>query len=263
MRVPVSQLESLPGDLSSLEDDYNTFSQFVHTPGYMSYPQRYYDEYDYKRLGRQSRFHRRSGGKFPEYSADSNYDYGRANCRCSCRNCENIKPCCVSICDNCNSQSLVFVPYPVPLVVAITSKSTPNTSTTTTSSTTTTTTTTTPSTKTENSPEITFSTPTYARINYRPDFGISTSPFYKKKRLLLGKKNKCLGGQCPNYRRIDLIDHLLRNEDGRQADNYDDFDVKLEKGHQFGIIPIPNKMALEFMTNMRDMKLNELFQSKV
>ncbi|CAF4932748.1 unnamed protein product [Pieris macdunnoughi] len=231
----------------------------------MPYQQRYYDEYDYRRLGRQSRFHRRSGGKFPEYSADSNYDYGRANCRCSCRNCENIKPCCVSICDNCNSQSLVFVPYPVPLVVAITSKSTPNTSTTTTSSTmtTTTTTTTTPSTKTDDLSEITSSTPTYAKIKQLPGFGLSTSPFFNKKRLLLGKKKKCLGGQCSKYRRIDLIDHLLRNEDGRRADNYDDFDVKLGKNHQFGIIPIPDKMALEFMTNMRDMKLNELLQSKV
>lgn len=54
---------------------------------------------------------------------DYNEDYSEAGsdeCRCSCRNCEDTKPCCKYVCTNCyvenNPSNLILYPYPYPVV---------------------------------------------------------------------------------------------------------------------------------------------------
>ncbi|CAG4971266.1 unnamed protein product [Colias eurytheme] len=266
-------------------------------------PQRpYYGEYDYRRWSQprqNNRMYRRGGGRMPEYSIESNYEYDRyRNCKCSCKNCDNLKPCCVSICDNCNPQSnLVFVPYPVPLVVTIQSKNSPNSTsatnptTKTTTTSTTSTTTTTRSTTTQTTTEMTttrttapyeittYSTPLFPTVKNRDfDYEISTFPFFEDKKLSLydTSKPECSRGRCKlkNYRRVDYIDGLLRNENDRnilrnqrtegQNDKYFnvEFPSRSNWAPRYGIVPIPDKLALKFMTHLRDMKMQNLEKVK-
>ncbi|XP_021200145.3 uncharacterized protein LOC110383669 [Helicoverpa armigera] len=158
------------------------------------------------------------------------------DCRCSCSQCKSIlKACCSDFCSTqCGTfNNLIVVPYPVPFVVLNQSETsaprarTPDTTASTATSTATTTATTTIQTTTAKS-----TTSTNIPMSRRTVAETSSTLSYfelsklKRFRIIHDKKNR-------------------RNMD------YDLHTPKFDKLPKYGIVPIPEKLAMSLMSQMR------------
>ncbi|KPI95674.1 hypothetical protein RR46_11387 [Papilio xuthus] len=63
--------------------------------------------------------HRINEDRYPKRIKYRN-SYEDYDCKCSCRNCAKLKQCCVDQCHQCqNGANLMYVPYPVPVVIDV------------------------------------------------------------------------------------------------------------------------------------------------
>ncbi|XP_035440407.2 uncharacterized protein LOC118269406 [Spodoptera frugiperda] len=187
---------------------------------YNHYP--HYEDYDSESLvvrSHRNRYHRFKDNS--DYS-DSEHHYKMA-CRCSCVKCRKPKPkpCCKDFClQQCSMQNNIFVvPYPVPFVVSPLNQSATRATTTEQATTHTSTTPLTISTTT-------LTTTTTAETKSTAVFFVRNQP--KRFRIVADKRRRNMG-----------------NNDIRPPK----FRDRLPK---YGIVPIPEKLAIRLMEQMRD-----------
>ncbi|XP_045536633.1 uncharacterized protein LOC123721580 [Papilio machaon] len=93
-----------------------------HSYDYHHYGNDHYDQPTRKirKLSRhRKKIHRINGDRYlKRIKYRSSYeDY---DCKCSCRNCAKLKQCCIEQCSECqNGANLMYVPYPVPVVIDV------------------------------------------------------------------------------------------------------------------------------------------------
>ncbi|KAJ8722228.1 hypothetical protein PYW08_004630 [Mythimna loreyi] len=197
---------------------------------------------------RSRKSHRRTTADY----SDSEFNY---KCKCSCTQCQKQKPkpCCEEFCaTECTPQNnILVVPYPVPFIVF--NQSTRDFTTLQPTTRPPSTTTTTPRTTTTTTPEPTTTT---TEIITRPTFSVtrSTAPYYDPrffnkhdppvyKRYRVVREN--------NMRRNNMAINMLRSPSFGRLPKY-------------GIVPIPENLALNLMEQIKnDKKNNDQYRKRL
>ncbi|CAG5045225.1 unnamed protein product [Parnassius apollo] len=256
MQLILIILQNAVSQYSTLLNYYNNYLEQRY---YRQHQNEYYD-WPKERVRRFNRHRKKNYYRSEEDSRDVNYDTYRNyyDCKCSCDRCANPKPCCTEMCASCPSQTdVIYVPYPVPLVVTVTNSPSTPPSTIAVSGT-----------NSTKAPSITLAT-----SNSTGDYTERTKPSDKTQtqspstqpptpHLRYNKLKYCPPmANCRDDKNQEYTQktyHRLLEDKNKSPYNTD---FAKSEGHtrrdwlpRYGIVPIPDHLAIKFMSELRNYK---------